>query len=242
MSENPTLSDCTNAALFQLDEEVAKCLRDEVLQFLKSRTYPWELLGQPLADFVQQRIAQVPSEKRLNGTISPHAFLENKESIVVEAGATIEAGAFVSGPAYIESGATVRHGAYIRGQVYVCSGAVVGHTSELKGALLLNQAKAAHFAYVGDSLLGIDCNLGAGTKCANLRLDHGQVPVRVGGTTIASGLKKFGAVFANRAQTGCNAVLNPGSLLLPNAIVLPNSTGQGVIAARKAFRPRTNPA
>lgn len=242
MSENPNLSDCMNISLFQLNQEVSKCLRDQVLQFLKSRTYPWELLGQPLADFVQQSIAQVPAEKRLSGTISPHAFLENKDSIVVEAGAIIEAGAYVSGPAYIESGATVRHGAYIRGQVYVCSGAVVGHTSELKGALLLNQAKAAHFAYVGDSVLGIDCNLGAGTKCANLRLDHGQVPVRVDGTTVSSGLKKFGAVFANRAQTGCNAVLNPGSILLQDAIVMPNSTGQGVIAARKAFRQRKSPA
>jgi len=148
----------------------------------------------------------------------------------------VEAGAYIPGPTYIEAGATVRHGAYIRGQVYVCSGAVVGHTSELKSALLLNDAKAAHFAYVGDTVLGIDCNLGAGTKCANLRLDHGQVPVVVGDSKIPSGLKKFGAVFGNRAQTGCNAVTNPGTILLPQAILLPNSTGHGTIAARRAFR------
>jgi NDP-sugar pyrophosphorylase family protein len=114
----------------------------------------------------------------------------------------------------------------------------VGHTSELKSALLLNSAKAAHFAYVGDSILGIDCNLGAGTKCANLRLDHGLVPLRFADTVASSGLKKFGAVFGNRAQTGCNAVTNPGTLLLPHAILLPNTTGQGAIAPRKAFKPR----
>jgi NDP-sugar pyrophosphorylase family protein len=91
---------------------------------------------------------------------------------------------------------------------------------------------------VGDSILGIDCNLGAGTKCANLRLDHGQVPVRLEETTVATGLKKFGAVFGNRAQTGCNAVTNPGTLLRPGALVLPNQTGQGVIDARKGLRPR----
>lgn len=238
MSTKATLADCTNEALFQLNEPISNCLRGDVLDFLKSRNHPWELLGSAIAGFVAKQIDKIPAGQRLKGKISPNAFLENAENIVVEDGAVIESGAFVSGPAYIESGAVVRHGAYIRGQVYVCKGAVVGHTSELKGCLLLNDAKAAHFAYVGDSILGIDCNLGAGTKCANLRLDHGQVPVRLEETTVATGLKKFGAVFGNRAQTGCNAVTNPGTILRPGALVLPNQTGQGVIDARKGLRPR----
>ena len=230
---------CTNKALFQLDEAVGQRLTPSVLEFLKSKEFPWELLGKPLAEFVSQQIAATPANLRLRGQISDQAFLENKEQIVVEEGAIVEAGAYISGPTYIEAGATVRHGAYIRGQVYICRGAVVGHTSELKGALLLQEAKAAHFAYVGDSILGIDCNLGAGTKCANLRLDHGLVPVTLGEVKVSSGLKKFGAIFGNRAQTGCNAVTNPGTILLPGAIILPNSTGQGVIEARRAFRQRS---
>ncbi|NBO38977.1 UDP-N-acetylglucosamine diphosphorylase [bacterium] len=238
MNQKITTAECSNQALFQLNEPVAQKLRIPIYDFLKSKEYPWELLGTPLADFVLQQVSAIPESMRLKGKISPQAFLENKELIVVEEGATIEAGAYVSGPTYIESGAVIRHGAYVRGQVYICQGAVVGHTSELKGALLLNDAKAAHFAYVGDTILGIDCNLGAGTKCANLRLDHGQVPVRIGATTLSSNLKKFGAVFGNRAQTGCNAVTNPGTILCPGAILLPNTTGQGVIETRSAFTPR----
>lgn len=242
MKTKSELSDCTNVSLFQLNEPVGQCLRPDVLNFLKSKTYPWELLGASLSNFVEQQVNKITLAQRMQGTVSPNAFLENKDLIVIENGAVVEAGAYISGPAYIESGATVRHGAYIRGQVYVCSGAVVGHTSELKGALLLNNAKAAHFAYVGDSLLGIDCNLGAGTKCANLRLDHGAVPVRVGDVTVSSGLKKFGAIFGNRAQTGCNAVTNPGTVLRPGGIILPNQTGLGVIEEKKALRPRANPS
>jgi len=238
MNTKISLSDCTNESLFQLKEDIAKSLRPDVFEFLNSKTHPWELLGSPLSDFVHQQINKVLPADRLKGQISPSAFLENKDTIVVEEGAVVEAGAYISGPSFIEAGATVRHGAYVRGQVYVCKDAVVGHTSELKGALLLNSAKAAHFAYVGDSILGIDCNLGAGTKCANLRLDHGQVPVRIGDSVVHSGLKKFGAVFGNRAQTGCNAVTNPGTILLPSALVMPNSTGQGTIVPRKAFKPR----
>lgn len=232
-------ANCTNEALFELSEPVAQKLRPALYHFLKSKTYPWELLGSALSDFVNEQVASVPVSQRLSGTISPQAFLENRDLIVIEEGAIVEAGAYISGPAFIESGATVRHGAYIRGQVYVASGAVVGHTSELKGALLFPGAKAAHFAYVGDTLLGFDCNLGAGTKCANLRLDHGAVPVLVGDQKISSGLKKFGAVFGNRSQTGCNAVTNPGTVLLPGAIILPNTTGHGTIAARKAFTQRS---
>jgi NDP-sugar pyrophosphorylase family protein len=238
MNSKTSLSDCTNENFFQLKEDVARNLRDDVLTFLKSKNHPWELLGANLNAFVQRQIDKVVPENRLKGRISPSAFLENKDNIVIEDGAVVEAGAYICGPAYIEEGATVRHGAYIRGHVYVCRDAVVGHTSELKTALLLNGAKAAHFAYVGDSILGIECNLGAGTKCANLRLDHGPVPLRIGETLVSSGLKKFGAVFGNRAQTGCNAVTNPGTLLLPHAVIMPNQTGQGTIAPRKAFMPR----
>lgn len=239
MNVKITLDSCTNEALFGLTGATSAELSPAVLQFLKSRTYPWELLGNALKTFVAERVAAVPAAERLKGNISPSAFLENRDSIVIESGAVVEAGAYISGPAYIESGATVRHGAYIRGQVYVCRGAVVGHVSEVKGSLLLNDAKAAHFAYVGDSILGVNSNLGAGTKCANLRLDHGEVKVPVGETSVPSGLKKFGAVFGNGAQSGCNSVTNPGAILSCGAIIMPNSTATGYVAARRALRPPT---
>lgn len=234
-----TLDSCRNEELFELNGSGSSTLRPSLLEYLRHKTFPWELLGTPLASFLNARIAEVEPSQRLLGAISPMAFLENKESIVIEAGAVVEAGAYICGPAFIESGATVRHGAYIRGQAYVCSGAVVGHASEVKGALLLTGAKAAHFAYVGDSILGIDSNLGAGTKCANLRLDHKEVKVSAGDAVVTSGLKKFGAIFGNRAQSGCNAVTNPGTILGPSALVMPNSTATGCVAGRRVTRQQT---
>ena len=236
-----TIDSCRNVELFDLVGEAGLALRPTLLTFLRSRNFPWELLGKPLSEFVEARISEVKPDKRLQGNISPMAFLENKESIVIESGAVVEAGAYICGPTFIESGATVRHGAYIRGQAYICQGAVVGHASEVKGALLLTGAKAAHFAYVGDSILGQDANLGAGTKCANLRLDHKEVKVVVGETSTLSGLKKFGAIFGHRAQSGCNAVTNPGTILGPSALVLPNSTATGFIAGLQALKQRIQP-
>lgn len=139
-------------------------------------------------------------------------------------GVLIEAGAFIKGPTLIGDASEIRHGAYLRGQCLVGARCVVGHASEIKHAIMLDGAKAGHFAYLGDSILGKDVNLGAGTKLANLRFGGGTVPVRSPGGVIDSGLRKFGAILGDHVQTGCNSVTNPGAVLGRKTLVLPNVT------------------
>jgi len=222
-----------NSSLFELTLDVGERIPEPLIRYLEDCEYPWMALGARLTAFVKACVDAVPVAERRKGTVSPLAHLENPESIVVGEGAVIEPFAYVQGPTILAPGAIVRHGAYVRGSVYVCKDAVVGHTTEVKGSILLPGAKAAHFAYVGDSLLGVDTNLGAGTKLANLRLDHGVVKILVAGERIETGLKKFGAVLANRAQTGCNSVANPGTIFLPGELALPNSTSTGIVRSRK---------
>lgn len=161
--------------------------------------------------------------------VHPSAVIEGR--VYVSRDAVIEPGAYVQGPCFIGPGAEVRHCAYVRGNVYVGARAVVGHTSEIKGSVLLDEAKAAHFAYVGDSFLGRHVNLGAGTKLANLKLKGDEVRFRhpATGKPVASGLRKFGAVLGDNAQTGCNSVLSPGTIMMPGATILPCEHGLGVI-------------
>ena len=139
-------------------------------------------------------------------------------------GAVVEPFALVKGPAWIGGRAQVRHGAYIRGSVWVGEGAVVGHTTEVKNSIFLDGAKAGHFAYVGDSILGAGSNLGAGTKLANLRLDGRNVRIGPGPLAPDSGRRKLGALLGDGCQTGCNSVLNPGSVLGKGSLVAPNAT------------------
>ena len=89
----------------------------------------------------------------------------------------IEPGAFVKGPVVLGSNSEIRQGAYVRGNCIVGNECVVGHTTEIKGSILLDGAKAGHFAYIGDSILGNEVNLGAGTKLANLKMIPGSVSV-----------------------------------------------------------------
>lgn len=219
----------SNMFLFELENPHDVPISNELHAFLAGSQFPWELLGKSLTHFVEACVASVPQKDRLSGKIDPRAYLENEQNIVISKDAVVEAGAFISGPTFIGPHAVIRHGAYVRGSVYVSSHAVVGHTTECKGCILLPHAKAAHFNYVGDSILGYDCNLGAGTKLANLKINNTNINVAVDGKKIDTGLRKFGAILGNRAQTGCNAVTNPGTIMLPNSVLLPNQTSHGII-------------
>ena len=161
---------------------------------------------------------------------------ESQGKVIVEASARIEVGAHLIGPCYVGPEAEIRHGAYVRSYSWICAEAVVGHASETKHAVLLPGAKAPHFNYVGDSVLGKGVNLGAGTKISNLRNDGGEVQLRVGEERIGSGLRKFGALLGEGCQLGCNSVTNPGVILGCNSIVWPNITVTGVHAAESKHR------
>lgn len=152
-------------------------------------------------------------------------------------GVLIESGALIKEPAIIGDQSEVRQGAYLRGYCLVGKRCVVGHTTEVKHSIFLNDAKAGHFAYLGDSILGCDANLGAGTKFANLRFLPGSIPVRTTNGLIDSGLRKFGAILGDRAQTGCNSVTSPGTVIGPEGILMPNTTApSGYHAGRTVIR------
>lgn len=136
-------------------------------------------------------------------------------------GSVVEPGALIQGPTIIGSRTEVRQGAYVRGGCIIGNRCVVGHATEIKGSIVLNDAKAGHFAYIGDSILGNGTNLGAGTKLANFRIKAGTVRIRAGMDRIDTGLRKFGAVLGDDVQIGCNAITNPGTLLGRGSLVLP---------------------
>jgi bifunctional N-acetylglucosamine-1-phosphate-uridyltransferase/glucosamine-1-phosphate-acetyltransferase GlmU-like protein len=144
------------------------------------------------------------------------------DRIFVGEGTVVEPGAFIRGPVIIGHNTEVRQGAYIRGNCLIGDRCVVGHTTEMKNAVMLHDAKAGHFAYIGDSILGNDVNLGAGTRCANLKITQSEVTVRARERVYKTGLKKFGAILGDNVQIGCNAVTSPGVLMGRSSLVYPN--------------------
>jgi len=172
----------------------------------------------------------------LEGDISPHAWLINPETISIGKGTVMEPGVYIKGPCIIGENCSIRHGAYIRGNVIVGDRCVIGHDTEIKNTVLLNDAHAAHFAYLGDCILGNNVNLGAGTKCANLRLDMGQISIRVESVKLMTGLKKFGAIVGDNTHLGCNSVSNPGSLIGQNVKTYPCTNYGGLILSESVVK------
>jgi UDP-N-acetylglucosamine diphosphorylase / glucose-1-phosphate thymidylyltransferase / UDP-N-acetylgalactosamine diphosphorylase / glucosamine-1-phosphate N-acetyltransferase / galactosamine-1-phosphate N-acetyltransferase len=143
------------------------------------------------------------------------------------------------GPCWIGPGTEIRPGAYVRGNVIVGAGVVLGNACEFKTCLLMDGVQVPHFSYVGDSILGPRAHLGAGAICSNLRLDQKPVLVRdTGGRVYETGLRKFGAILGEAAEVGCNAVLNPGSVLGRRALVAPGTVFSGVLPAETIARQR----
>jgi NDP-sugar pyrophosphorylase family protein len=192
----------------------------------------WTILNKTSPNSLKHQIDKLVSNpsnsqdhKSFSSTIS---FDESNGPVIIEHGAIVEPSTHFIGPCYIAKEAVIRHGAYVREYSWICSQAVVGHASEVKHSILLPGAKAPHFNYVGDSILGTAVNLGAGVKLSNLRNDGAEVILRMGDTRRPSGLRKFGAILGEGCQLGCNAVTNPGTILGCNSTVWPNVTVTGV--------------
>jgi len=190
--------------------------------------YPWAVLPRIIP------YAEAWPEFTVRGRVHPRAVLEGP--VDVGEGTEIGPCATVIGPAVLGRNCKVRHGAFLRGGVLVGDGAVVGHACELKNCLLFDAAEVPHFAYVGDSVLGWKAHLGAGVKISNVKLDKSNVQVRLGGDVLDTGLWKFGAMLGDRAEVGCNAVLNPGSIVGRDSIVYSCVSFRGICEARSIVK------
>lgn len=203
--------------------------------FFSGCDFVWQALPQ-----IAGHVARLAGEgQTILGEVMPGAYLSDRPIFLAE-GARIEPGAYVYGPAYIGPGAVVRHGALVRENVILLAGAILGHTSEAKNSLFLPKAAAPHFNYVGDSILGHHVNLGAGTKLSNLGIlsekdaatgKRPSIHLTIEDQQYDTGLSKLGAILGDGAQTGCNAVLNPGCLVGADTLIYAN------VSLRKGYHP-----
>ncbi|HOB31648.1 MAG TPA: UDP-N-acetylglucosamine diphosphorylase [Verrucomicrobiota bacterium] len=185
--------------------------------------HAWEAL-KAIEPYIAEWLKNHPPERKF-----PEAWIG--EQVWIGEGTVIEPGAMIKGPAIIGRNCQVRHNAYIREQVIVGDGCVVGNSCELNNALLFNNCQVPHFNYVGDSILGHKAHLGAGVILSNFRSLPGTVKVEIDGQVHDTGLRKFGALIGDGADIGCNAVLNPGSIIGRRTVIYPGVCWRGVAPA-----------
>ncbi len=160
------------------------------------------------------------------------------DNVFIGEGTVVEDGVMIKGPAIIGKNCQLRHNAYLREDVIIGDGCVVGNSCEFKNSMLLNNAQVPHFSYVGDSILGYKAHLGAGVKISNLKLTPGNISIEWEKKTIDTGLRKFGAMIGDHVEVGCNAVLNPGTVIGRDSLVYPNTNWRGVLASKHIAKNR----
>ena len=192
--------------------------------FVVDEQAPWAILDE-LPALIERKVTQ-------------KGYPQVRQGVWIAPTAVVAPSAVLLPPCLVMDGATVGEWAYLRGNCILGKGARVGHAVEVKGSVLMRGATAAHFNYVGDSVLGAHAHLGAGAVLSNLRLDEGSVKVTWRGERVDSGRRKLGAIVGAYAQIGCNAVLNPGTVVEPKAWVLPLERVIGYRPKEKGdFRP-----
>ncbi len=170
---------------------------------------PWMDVGTPwdYMSLVQNLAAKLIGGKQvIEGEIEPGARLNGP--VYIASNAVVRTGTVVEGPAWIEG--EIGPSAHVRPYTIVYQGAKIGAFTQAKASILLENAKAPHLNYVGDSVLGEDSNMGAGSVTANLRFDHATIKVMLKGELVDTGRKKLGAIIGGHAQIGVNASLMPG--------------------------------
>jgi NDP-sugar pyrophosphorylase family protein len=176
----------------------------------------WEALGEPLDTL----FAEFPGWQK--SPVLPTGVHHLGGPLAIAEGCTIEPGAVLRGPLIVGPGSAIRTGAYVRGGVVLGCRCIVGAHTEIKHAVFLDGARAPHQNYVGDSILGRDVNLGAGTILSNVKNVGSEVSFQHRGESVRTGMRKLGAILGDGCRTGCNTVLNPGVLMGRGCVTYPN--------------------
>ena len=179
--------------------------------------YPWDLLSANeslLAGAKTQDLGEVEENVVVKGVVS------------IGKGTIVRSGSYIVGPVIIGQDCDIGPNCYIRPHTSIGDDCHIGAAVEVKNSIIMNGSKIPHHNYVGDSIIGEGCNLGAGTKIANLRLDEKEIWV-AGKET---GRRKLGAIIGDGVETGINATINVGTVIGNNTHIGPGATVSGIIS------------
>jgi len=180
-------------------------------------SYPWDLLT------ANESLMAETKAQRL-GRVEDNVII--KEPVSIGKGTIVRSGSYIVGPVVIGQDCEIGPNCYIRPSTAIGDGCHIGAAVEVKNSIVMNNTAIPHLNYVGDSVIGEDCNLGAGTKIANLKLDKKNIVVG----RIDTGRRKLGAILGDGVETGINASINVGCMIGNNTHIGPGAIASGIIA------------
>lgn len=206
-------------------------IRDDV----KSLLFPWNIFQ--LNDYAIREDFNLLTQKRKSQKLSKTNKVTKAGSIFIEKGAIIEhciLNASV-GPIYIGKNSLIMEGSAIKGPFACGEGSVIkmgskiyGATTigpyctvggEIKNSVFFAYSNKAHDGYIGDSVIGEWCNLGAGTTNSNIKNNAGIVKVWTPKGEMNAG-QKCGVLMGDYSKTSINTSINTGTVIGVSSLVL----------------------
>ena len=183
---------------------------------------PWHLLN-------ANEIFLKSLKPKTEGTVQEFATLEGP--VKIGKGTFIRNGSYIIGPVVIGKNCVIGPNCLIRGNTTVGNNCKIGNAVEVKNSIIMSNSNIPHHNYVGDSIIGEYCNLGSGTKVANLRLDNKNIYTFVKGERVETNRRKLGVIMGDHVKTGVNSVINIGTVIGENSLIGPGAVASGAIAS-----------
>jgi bifunctional UDP-N-acetylglucosamine pyrophosphorylase/glucosamine-1-phosphate N-acetyltransferase len=197
-----------------------------LLTYWRDVVYPWDL-------FMANSEMMKQHSYEINGTVEQPVTI--KGDVHIGKGTIIKSGSYIEGPVIIGKNCKIGPNCYIRPDTTIGNDCHIGNACEIKNSIFFDNSNAPHQNYVGDSIIGSNCNLGAGTKIANLRLDKQNIHTNLNGKSINTGLRKLGAIMGDNVQTGINAMIDVGALIGNDVFIGPGALVKGEIQNNTHF-------
>jgi UDP-N-acetylglucosamine diphosphorylase/glucosamine-1-phosphate N-acetyltransferase len=187
---------------------------------------PWVDVGRtwniPQASPILFERLRQQKTKRIDATASVSKTASLVGDVWIGAKAHVFPGACLVGPVYVGPEAVVGNNVLLRDYTVLDSRVSVGFSCEVRNTVLMPGSRIGHLAFVGDSVLGYDVDIGAGVILSNYRFDGADVQVTLSNQLVSTHTNKFGAVVGDAAKIGCNVVVLPGRTIGYNSWVDPS--------------------
>jgi len=204
----------------EVTDAVSLLAKERTVLATKISREDWIDIGRPWDLLEANRWALMRRTHKVCGIVESGANLVGPVSVAETA--RIRSGAYVEGPAFIDEESDIGPNCYIRPYTSIGRKARIGNACEIKNSIIMDGVHVGHLSYVGDSILGEKCNLGAGTVTANYRFDAGTIKMMIKDKVVDSGRTKLGAVLGDNVKTGINALFMPGIKVGCNSWIGPN--------------------
>lgn len=179
----------------------------------------WLFVGNPW-DLIEANSVLVSEIKNdIKGKVEKNVIVKGK--LKAGKGTEILSGTYIKGNVIIGENCLIGPNCYLRGNTSIGNGCHIGQAVEIKNSVIMDNAKVPHLSYIGDSVVGENSNLGAGTITANLKHDNKNVRSVVKGKIVDTGRRKFGTIIADDVHTGINTTIYPGRKIWPGVSTLP---------------------